>query len=159
LNGVDPAVKVFFGYDYLDVSRALFIRNCARIAEVEATGFIPAAEYASLVRSGDEAVRGWIDRELGESEATVLLIGATGFRCNRIAYEFRQSLRKGNPILCIDISDMPDRHGLTRARSDPMPDLYACHSWKREAGLDKLPQWLDELAKRRTVRALEPQRG
>lgn len=63
------ARRVFFSFKYLDVSRAMVVRN-SWVAKGDAAGFVDAAAFKSIKRQGDAAIQRWIDGQLQEDTAS-----------------------------------------------------------------------------------------
>jgi len=57
------ARKVFFSFKYEDVSRAMVVRNSWVTRGTEAAGFIDKADFESVKRQGDQAIKRWIDAQ------------------------------------------------------------------------------------------------
>ena len=70
------ARRVFFSFEYGDVSRARLVRNSWVTQIREAAGFVVAAEFEKIKQQGDQAVRNWINRQLNGTSVTVVLVGA-----------------------------------------------------------------------------------
>ena len=56
------ARRVFFSFKYLDVSRAMVVRNSWVTQGREAAGFIDAAEFEKIKRQGDAAIQRWVSQ-------------------------------------------------------------------------------------------------
>ena len=57
--------KVFFSFHYQnDISRSMVVRNSWVTQGKEAAGFTDKAEFEKLKRTGDSAVKRWIDSQL-----------------------------------------------------------------------------------------------
>jgi len=53
------ARRVFFSFEYGDVSRAMVVRNSWVTQGKEAAGFVDAAEFEKLKKQGDAAIKRW----------------------------------------------------------------------------------------------------
>jgi hypothetical protein len=93
------ARRVFFSFEYSDVSRAMVVRNCSVTKGKEAAGFIDAAEFERLERTSDQAVKNWIDEQLRGTTVTVVLVGAKTCNSKWVAYEIDKSKARGNGAL------------------------------------------------------------
>jgi len=71
------ARKIFFSFHYeRDAWRAGQVRNCNVVASEDQYGFIDAADWESIKKKGDAAIKGWIDDQLKNTSVTIVLIGA-----------------------------------------------------------------------------------
>lgn len=70
------ARRVFFSFEYGDVSRAMVVRNSAITKGKEAAGFVDAADFEKLKQQGDSAVKKWIDDQLVGTSVTAVLVVA-----------------------------------------------------------------------------------
>jgi hypothetical protein len=98
------ARRVFFSFEYSDVSRAMVVRNSWVAQGKEAAGFVDAADFEKLKQQGDEAVKRWIDGQLMNTSVTVVLVGAQTCSSRWVTYEIAASKERGNGLLGIDIS-------------------------------------------------------
>jgi len=85
------ARRVFFSFEYGDVSRAMVVRNSWVCQGCEAAGFIDAADFETLNRQGDAAVQRWIDDQLKGTSVTVVLVGAGTCDSKWVRYEIEKS--------------------------------------------------------------------
>jgi antiphage defense system Thoeris ThsB-like protein len=59
------ARRVFFSFHYSrDAWRVGQVRNSAAIGRFEMTPFLDAAEWQSITRRGDAAIKAWIDQQI-----------------------------------------------------------------------------------------------
>lgn len=141
------ARKAFFSFKYEDVSRAMVVRNNAIVKDEEAAGFIDHAEFEKIKRQGDQAIKNWIDAQLRGSTVTAVLVGAKTCSSRWVRYEIKQSIKRGNGLLGIDMSKIKDLRGETSECCGRIPsgyDFYLCTDkaatpisatgWKRPPG-------------------------
>lgn len=142
------ARRAFFSFKYEDVSRAMVVRNSWVTQGREAAGFVDAAQFESIKRQGDAAIKKWIDDQLMNTSVTVVLVGSQTCRSRWVNYEIEQSKARGNGLLGIDISKIKDLGGRTTDRCGEIPTGYDFHLWFKEDGYKNLGTWIENAAKR-----------
>ena len=140
------ARRVFFSFKYLDVSRAMVVRNSWVTQGREAAGFADAAQFESVKRQGDVAIQRWIDGQLQNTSVTVVLVGAKTCSSRWVKYEIDQSIRRGNGLLGIDISKIKGLDGSTTDRCGEIPKGYKFYLWYKHNGYENMGRWIDEAA-------------
>src|SRR5215813_4938054 len=98
------ARRVFFSFEYSDVSRAMVVRNSWVAQSREAAGFIDSAEFEKLKKKGDDAITAWIDGQLNGTSVTVVLVGKYTCESKWVKYEIDKSEERGNGLLGVDVS-------------------------------------------------------
>jgi hypothetical protein len=141
------ARRVFFSFEYRDVSRAMVVRNSWVTQGREAAGFIDAADFEALKRQGDDAIEEWIDDQLKGSSVTVVLVGEDTCRSKWVKYEIEKSQERGNGLLGIDVSKIKDLRGETRERCGRIPAGYAFYLWNKDQGYKNIGAWIEKAAK------------
>ncbi len=141
------ARRVFFSFEYSDVTRAMVIRNCAVTKGKEAAGFIDAAEFEKLEKQGDSAVKAWIDGQLVGTSVTAVLVGAKTCTSKWVTYEIEQTIKRGNGLLGIDISKIKDLNGNTTDRCGKIPTGYSFYLWNNDKGYENIGDWIEKAAK------------
>lgn len=141
------ARRVFFSFKYLDVSRAMVVRNSWVTQGREAAGFVDAANFESIKRQGDAAIKRWIDNQLNGTSVTVVLVGAKTCSSRWVKYEIEQSIHRGNGLLGIDISKIKGLDGSTSDRCGQIPRGYKFYLWNNDKGYENIGQWIEEAAK------------
>jgi len=109
------ARRVFFSFHYeRDVWRSNVVRN-SWVAKPnrEAAGFIDSAEFETLKRQGEEAIKRWINKQLEGTSMTVVLIGTETYKREWVRYEIIKSFDRGNGQLGVYIHNIKDRDGYT----------------------------------------------
>jgi hypothetical protein len=143
------ARRVFFSFHYeRDVWRVNVVRNSGVVEGVSAAGFQDASLWEEAKRQGDAAVKRLIDRGLGGTSVTVILIGAETASRRYVSYEIEQSIAQGNGILGIRINAIKDQNGQT----DPMGPVPAAltncgapvYNWE----YGKLGEWVETAYKK-----------
>ena len=141
------ARRVFFSFEYSDVSRAMVVRNSYLTRGTEAAGFIDAAAFETLKKRGDDAIKAWIDGQLRSTTVTVVLVGANTCSSKWVKYEIQQSKKRGNGLLGIDISKIKDLRGRTTERCGQLPAGYRFYLWNKEKGYQNVGAWIEKAAK------------
>ncbi len=159
------ARRVFFSFHYQrDIFRASQVRNSGVTkGSYEQAGFIDHADWESLEREGDSAIRRWIDGQMSGASVTVVLIGAETYDRPWVNYEIQQSYADGKGMLGIYIHQLKDaRTGLPDVRgrnpfeniyiSDSNPRrylsaIYQTHDWISDNGYLNFPTWVENAAR------------
>jgi hypothetical protein len=141
------ARRVFFSFKYLDVSRAMVVRNSWVMQGREAAGFIDAADFEKVKRQGDAAIKRWIDNQIKGTSVTVVLVGEETCASRWVKYEIEQSIARGNGLLGIDVSKLKDLSGNTTERCGQIPKGYKFYSWNNDDGYKNMGKWIEEAAR------------
>lgn len=141
------ARKVFFSFEYSDVSRAMVVRNSWVTQGREAAGFIDAAAFEDIKRQGEDAVKRWINKQLEGTTVTVVLVGAKTCNSKWVKYEIEKSEAKGNGLLGIDISKIANLQGGTSERCGRIPAGYDFYLWNNDNGYKNMGDWIEKAAK------------
>ena len=105
------ARRVFFSFHYdNDVWRANTVRHSWVTQGKEAAGFIDKAEFEKIRRTGDRAVKNWIDKQLIGTSVTVVLIGSETLDRPFVQYEIEASRRRGNAIIGVTIGGIKNQY-------------------------------------------------
>ena len=141
------ARRVFFSFEYEDVSRAMVVRNSWVTQGREAAGFIDAADFEKLKKQGDTAIENWIDRQLEGTSVTVVLVGVRTCSSRWVKYEIEESIKRGKGLLGIDVSKIKDLHGDTSERCGRIPKGYSFYLWNKDDGFKNMSDWIESAAK------------
>lgn len=139
--------RVFFSFKYRDVSRAMVVRNSWVTQDRKARGFIDAADFESLKKQGDAAIKRWINDQLKNTSVTVILVGEKTCSSRWVKYEIEQSIERGNGLLGVDISKIKGLEGTTTKRCGRIPKGYSFYLWNNDEGYKNLSQWIQAAAK------------
>jgi len=139
--------KVFFSFKYEDVSRAMVVRKSWVVEGKEAAGFIDAANFETIKRQGDPAIKNWIDKQLNGTSVTVVLVGEKTCSSRWVKYEIEKSIELGNGLLGIDISKIKDLQKNTSERCGQIPRGYNFYFWNNDDGYHKIGDWIEKAAK------------
>lgn len=141
------ARKVFFSFKYEDVSRAMIVRNSWVTQGKESAGFIDKADFEAVKKKGDQAIKNWIDKQLEGTSVTVVLVGEKTCSSKWVKYEIEQSIKRGNGLLGIDISKIPDFQKNTSERCGQIPNGYDFYLWNKDNGYKNMGGWIEKAAK------------
>jgi hypothetical protein len=141
------ARRVFFSFEYSDVSRAMVVRNSWVAEGREAAGFIDSADFEKLKKKGDDAIKAWIDDQLKGTSVTVVLVGKYTCDSKWVKYEIEKSEGRGNGLLGIDVSKIKDLNGDTTDRCARIPEGYKFYLWNSDDGYHNLGDWIEKAAK------------
>lgn len=141
------ARRVFFSFEYSDVSRAMVVRNSWVTQGREAAGFVDAAAFEKLKQKGDPAVQSWIDQQLSNTSVTAVLVGAHTCGSKWVKYEIAQSIKRGNGLLGIDVSKIKNLTGQTTERCGRIPAGYKFYLWNTNEGYKNIGAWVESAAK------------
>lgn len=141
------ARSVFFSFKYLDVSRAMVVRNSWVTQGKEAAGFIDSAKFEKLKKEGKAAVQNWIDNQLKGTSVTVVLVAAKTCTSQYVKYEIEESIKRGNGLLGIDVSKIEDLQGKTSERCGRIPEGYDFYLWNKDDGYNNMGDWIEKAAK------------
>lgn len=139
--------KVFFSFAYEDVNRVMIVRNSNVVKGIDAAGFIDKADFESVERQGEGAIKRWIDKQLEGTSVTVVLVGATTCKSKWVSYEIEQSKARGNGLLGIDISKVPSFNEPTTERCGQIPTGYKFYLWNKDDGYNNMGTWIEAAAK------------
>ena len=153
------ARRVFFSFDYdRDAWRASQIRNSDMTKS--SRGFIDAAEWESIERQGDGAIKRWIDDQLNYTTVTAVLIGAKTSKSRWVRYEIKRSWEKGNGMLGIRIHRNKDQNGQTDSPGGTdfgtlstedggrkFDELFKIYDWRGGRGSVNLERWIETAAR------------
>jgi hypothetical protein len=155
------ARKVFFSFHYdNDVSRAMVVRNSGMTKNgIQEAGFIDHADFMKLEKTGETAIKRWINEQLDGSTVTAVLIGAETLDRPYVQYEIRESYKRGNAIIGVFIDGIKDWNGNTSRRGN-MGNLIIgerngmnvyfsslpLYNWTDDNGFENLGKWVEDAA-------------
>lgn len=142
------ARKVFFSFHYArDAWRVGQVRNSGVISNLDKSPFYDKAEWETLKRQGDQAIKSWIDNQLSGTSVTVVLVGAETSKRRWVKYEIAKSIELGKGLLAINISGIKDRNGDTDTMgANPVPSDYPIYKWNHNNGAENLGKWIEAAA-------------
>jgi hypothetical protein len=139
--------RVFFSFEYGDVSRAMTVRNSWVTQGREAAGFVDAAAFEQLERQGKEAIQRWINSQLNGTSVTAVLVGSRTCASSWVRYEIDRSKALGHGLLGVDISKIRDFHGNTTDLCGKIPTGYSFYRWNTDDGYKNLGSWIEAAAR------------
>jgi hypothetical protein len=139
--------NTFFSFKYEEVGRAMVVRNSWVTKDRDARGFADSAEFESIKKGGDRAIKAWIDGQLVGTSVTAVLVGAKTCGSRWVKYEIEASIARGNGLLGIDISKVKDFAGNTTDRCGEIPKGYPFYLWNNQNGYANLGDWIEAAAK------------
>lgn len=141
--------KVFFSFEYSDVSRAMIVRQSwVTHGTQTAAGFIDKAEFEEVEKKGDAAIKRWIKEQMNGTSVTVVLVGAKTNKSKWVKFEIAESISRGNGLLEIDISKIKGFQGVTTSFCEWMlPSKYSGYGWVKDNGYENLGDWIEKAAK------------
>jgi len=153
--------KVYFSFHYdRDVVRVSRIRNSNVVtSNYNRTPFLDHADWESIKRRGDSAIRSWIDDQLIGSTVTCVLVGRETDTRKWVHYEIEQSIVRKNAILGVYVHNMKDFNGNTDFPGfNPLAkhkvgyrdlDMIApIYDWELNDGYRNFGNWIEEAVTR-----------
>jgi len=151
----------------MNVTHGARVRNCNVVASEDQYGFIDAADWESIKKKGDAAIKGWIDDQLKNTSVTIVLIGAETANREWVRYEILRSWNRGNGIVGIRIHNIKDQDTNTdvagpnplddfkRADGTMLSSVCKTYDWIADDGRNNIGTWADEAAAIRTKYATD----
>lgn len=156
------ARRVFFSFHFeRDAWRVGQVRNSnVVLRDYEPTPFLDSVDWESIKRSGEHAIKSWIDSQLRGTSVTVVLIGKQTSHRKWVKYEIAQSWERGNGLLGILIHNLKNERGFADLRGDnpfvsiysngrPISDLVRTYDWVIDHGRANIGRWIEEAASSR----------
>jgi hypothetical protein len=84
------------------------VQQVLNIGALDGQAVLPAQEWEEVKRKGDEAVEGWIDKQMNYKQAVVVMIGAQTASRKFVKYEIRRAWALKKPLLGIRIHGLKD---------------------------------------------------
>lgn len=140
--------KVFFSFHFeRDAWRVGQVRN----SNVVGTGFInpfyDRAAWETVKKSGDAAIKRWIDEQIRGTSVTAVLVGGQTASRKWVKYEIEETLRQGHGIIGIDISKIRNEARETDATgANPLPAGTPYYAWNNDDGRTNLGSWIESAA-------------
>lgn len=102
------------------------VRNCNVVTKsYQKNEFLDKAQWETIKRGGNAAIKRWINAQLNGTSVTVVLIGAETYKRPYVNYEIEQSLIRGNGLLGIYIHNVKNQFGLIdRQGLNPFDNFY-----------------------------------
>ena len=155
--------KVFFSFHYEnDVWRSSIVRNSDVTKNIDDSGFIDKAEWEKIEKTGEKAIRDWIDENMKGTSVTVVLIGTETSSRPWVRYEVKKSYEDGKGVVGVYIHNIGDSNGKTCIKGNTtfgelgkddngnplyFHNLYNTYDWVNDNGYKNLNNWIEEAAK------------
>ena len=140
--------KIFLSFHYkADKDRVAKIRD--QIGhDYKMNPFFDRSKWDALKRHGDHAIKDYINKELKDTDITVVLLGEETGQKKWVNYEIEQSKELRKPIIGIDISKIEDKNGyFTEMGPNPLPSGIPLYSWTNDDGEKHLEEWIEKAAR------------
>lgn len=112
-------MAVFYAFHYREDHRR--VQQIMDISGVEGQPLLSTQDWESIKSRGDAAVEDWINEEMKDKTAVIVLSGLYTASRPWVQYEIRHAWDISKPLLSIDISGLEDDNGQT----DPIgPDPF-----------------------------------
>lgn len=159
------ARRVFFSFHFeRDIWRVGQVRNCwLTKADRKSAGYWDAAAWEKVKKSGDDAIKRWINNSLEGTSVTAVLIGRDTNDRKWVDYEIQQSRKRGNGMLGIFIHRIKDRYSNIDVKGkNPLDYFYSTdafgskryysedyksYDWVLDSGYHNLADWVETAAK------------
>ena len=135
------------------------VHNAWVTKDRDAMGYVDSARWEEIRRQGDQAIKTWIANELVYTSVTAVLIGYETASRPWVDYEIRESVKKGNGLLGIQLYELADqKQNLDPAGQNPfdllhfkdgrpLSSVYRTYAWKRDNGYENIGNWVENAAK------------
>lgn len=161
------ARRVFFSFHYQrDSWRVSQVRNCWTVQpEHQVTPFLDAADWEKIKRSGDDAIKKWINEQISGTSVTCVLIGAETSQRPWVNYEIQESWNRGNGLLGVRIHRVKDQNqkidiegknpfdNFTIKQKDgsiaSLSKYVSTYDWIVQDGRNNIENWIENAAKAR----------
>ena len=93
------------------------------------------------------AIKRWINKQIGGTSVTIVLVGEKTCRNRWFQYEINVSKSRGNGLLLgIDISKIKDLKGNISERCGQIPHGYDFYLWNKDNGYKNMGDWIEKAA-------------
>jgi len=150
------ARRVFFSFHFdRDSRRVAQVRNAHVIGFYDKPPFLSAADWETVKRRGDAAIKKWIDDNLYGSSVTVVLIGAETYTRPWVRYEIEESYKKGNGLLGVTLHNIndpqsgrdyagPNPFSLVKDNKNaPLSSSVPVYDWINGDGRNNIGNWIE----------------
>jgi hypothetical protein len=154
------ARKIFFSFHYKrDSWRVSVVRNSNVVSSnYDKTRFLDHADWQSIERQGDNAIKNWIDNQLMGSTVTCVLIGTETNSRKWVHYEIEKSIVRKNAILGVFIHYIKNKDGLMdylgvnplskyRINGRELISIAPTYDWVNNNGYINLSSWIEQAVK------------
>lgn len=154
------ARKVFFSFHYeRDSQRVSQIRECNSISQhFTRSPFLSKSEWESIERTGQTAVRNWIDKNMDGTSVIILCFGLKTSTRPWVKYELEKAHKENRGIIAIDLSGMSTmQHEIDSAGINPLKKAvdssgtelfyysnYKTYHWINDCGRNNIDKWVEK---------------
>lgn len=145
--------KVFFSFHFKrDAWRVGQVRNSQVVANYPKNPFFKdGVEWEKVKASGDVAVQNWIEKQLKDTEVTVVLIGLQTASRRWVKYEIKRSIELQKGIIGVHISGIKNQDKeWDKLGPNPLPAKYKTYKWNADNGRENLGKWITAAMPRRS---------
>lgn len=154
--------RVFFSFHYAkDAMKVSQVRNCWLFGVGhQAQPFLDKAQWEQLQRTGDAAVRKWIDDQMSGTSVTVVLIGTQTYTRPWVHHEILKSYDERRGLVGISLRGMKGFDGVAdwTPCPDPFPSAFAkrplfitprvpVYDWVYHDGRNNISSWIETAAR------------
>jgi hypothetical protein len=98
--------KCFLSFHYkLDCWRVQQVKN---MGQVEEQPLLTSNDWETIKKKGDDAIREWIDKNMGGKDCLVVLVGAKTAGRRWVKHEIKKAWEKGMGVLAIHVHNLKD---------------------------------------------------
>ncbi|MGE4502556.1 MAG: TIR domain-containing protein [Thiomicrospira sp.] len=121
-KGKVAKIPVFYSFHFHnDVMRVQQVRN---IGTIEGNSPTTPNDWEQLKRSGDTAVKRWIDTNMKYKRCVVVLIGTETYSREWVRYEIKKAWEDGKALLGVYIHNLKcPRNGVSRKGKNPFDEF------------------------------------
>ncbi len=106
--------RVFYSFHFgADCTRTQLVRN---MGAIEGSSVATPNRWEEIKRSGDAAIKSWIDANMKGKSAVVVLIGSETADRRWVKYEIKKAWNDGRALLGIHIHGLKDLNGRTATK-------------------------------------------
>ena len=132
------ARSVFYSFHFAnDFWRTQQVRN---MRSLEGNTLATPNRWEEIKRSGDAAIRAWIDSNIKGKSCLVVLVGSETAQRQWVRYEIKKAWEDGRGVLGVHIHGLKDNNGnITAKGNSPFADVVVTESGGTRASLGSVP--------------------
>ncbi len=132
-----------YSYDYDRIKTLTAIWNS--LPGCSMTPFISAEQIAEMMEIGLPSIHQWIEEEISQADAVIVLIGSESYGRYFIEYEIREAVLQKKPVYGLFIHQIPDKAGMTDKKGkSPLDSEYPHYDWTEDRGTENILSWTSE---------------
>lgn len=122
------ARRTFFSFHYNpDIHRAWNVRNSWVTQDRKSAGFFDSSVFEESKKSGDVALKRFLNKGLQNTSVTCILAGTDTWRRRWVRYEIQKSFLEGKGILTVHIHTISNLAGKVASKGNNPLDYIAFH--------------------------------